>query len=264
MKNSIITISSLFNEKILLLVLIFGTFYSCSKDVDNDSTEFILNEERINLTIELSNIFEEEFDKLINENSPFEEGNSIEEFTIKANHNFKQRLESDKALQSCLKSSQVTTIDTTDINYSLLDDKIANIIEGINPDEDWDKEESYNQLSLHFDNYINKVGASDTLTNTEKQLIIEYLYAKLNFIFTISDYFETTDDVNLKSANACGWFCRNKQVLICMADTAVAAVACGLTVTSIIGEQYVDAALMGIWCYTSIDKAIRCCKDLNS
>lgn len=218
----------------------------------NESCAFELDQERVSIVYDFSEMFNQEFGVAIKNfklNNDFFDPKDFSKYFIE---NFEKKLSD---YQKKYSYSKTATQDNNNIDYQPYLDEVSERIENFNVDVE--KEEALTLLTAIIDNYVEEVMFLPDVPNEDKQLIIEKILLHKGVFLTIISYGDELNEDN-KNGNKCGWVCRNLKRIHCTSLTVFAAGVCGLTVVAILTQQYAAAFGAGTACAWSIYASIDC------
>jgi len=244
----------------LISLAFIACLMSCNKNSHDIANEppicvFELNEERIAIVNEISDIFQNEMDIAIKNFKT----DDLKTFSEYVTDNFNNSVNK----KFCSTSLKSELVDSISINLQPYYDDLSEIVSNVIPNDDVDKDTYLKQINIAISNYTESIMADPTLENLEKQVIIENIIFKGNLLTTFLIYGEEfSEDSDLKSASSCNWFCRNRKIINCTIESVFAAGACGISIALIISQSYVPGAFMGAICYILVVEAIDCWKNI--
>lgn len=242
----------------LVSILLLISCNNNSSDIVYEQTStcgFELDEDRIAIVNEISDIFQSEMEQAIKSINT----NDLKAFSVYVTDNFNNSVNKNYN-QPSLKSGLV---DSINIDLQPYYDDLTEITLNVIPNDDDDKETYLKQINIAISDYTETIMSDPILEDIEKQVIIENIIFKGNLLTTFLIYGEEfSENTDLKSASSCNWFCRNKKIIDCTIRSVFAVGVCGGSVALLISGNYVVGAFGSVFCYIYVEDAINCWKNI--
>jgi len=218
-----------------------------------------LDENRISDLNEIVNVYNVQFSQTLNEFQNSDSKLDVEAFTKKLQINFEKGIKPITNNELSLKSGEKIVSEDFSIE-PYLDELFTQLM---TVDDECDKETTLKNMDNILQNNIEIIKLDDYLTNDEKQFIIENYILRAGVFFTILEYGDEIDGgaaLNTsKSANKrCGWFCKNRVRVGCVALSISAAGVCGVAVVALTPPMTLGGLVMSGTCVTFANAAIAC------
>lgn len=250
-----------------LVLFAFGLFLiSCTKDEpaskvinnENQSSEFILDENRMDIVDELLSIYDKTLSEtldsimLTNPSSTFTESDA-DIFNYKFQKKVEQYVVLNKTSNK-FKSAQIQ--DSVVLDTAIMNHYFNEFVKQTMIFEDGDKDYIITNFNKIVDNVVDSISNNAELSNLEKQLYVEYFYTKTKMVLINIEYVDiNVSEGNLKSALACGFWCKMKH---CWVFYALDMVACGFTVSTILSGCVPGFIICSTGCMTLLIKFLNC------
>lgn len=207
---------------------------------------------------EIISVYNTQFGLALHEQNKSDGNFNLEMFAKTLNENFNKGIEEITENERNLENSSIAISENFSIQPFL--NELFTQLMAI---EDGDKASTLKKMENIVQQNIEMIKVDDLLTSDEKQFIIENYILRSGIFLTHLKYGDEIDkavgiNANKSELKRCGWFCRNKIRIECLAISITAAGACGVAVAALTPPMTLSSLVMSSFCVTWTNLAIAC------